>query len=401
MKAGKPRSTGRFSDGAGHVAALLMKRSTIRAALLCLICLALSLSYYSHFADALQVGVWQDVDGYTRIVIPDTLLYQALSEGNSVRTTLVIAAVKNSVGPTAIWYITGNSWIGVAVVNAVLLFAALWFVWGISGELSFRRRNRRLALLIVALLPDTIFYSVGALKEIPNMTFLLGFFYFYISRKRIKSTLLAFMCVAFRFQLVLPIAAFIFVDLVTANRLKSGLVFLAMACMVYPFIGRLAIFASSTTELYRQTYGVADSLGGAVESIRNNVPVVSLLAIAFRVVQNIFESLIEFSRSITFREHGSLSVTVMADFFSGLIMLPFWLKFFRKTGTLLRSRRPDRNVDRLFLLCAVFVVPVGGFSFIHGRYLYPVLCFIILGALSEIEKRAAQKPALRAVGALA
>ena len=41
---------------------------------------------------------------------------------------------------------------------------------------------------------------------------------------------------------------------------------------------------------------------------------------------------------------------------------------------------------RIYVFCLVVLVPTGGFSFIHHRYLYPIMYLVILAVTLYLQK---------------
>lgn len=367
----------------------MIRKEQIFAFFLSLSVFLLSWSYYVYFSEPLNDGVWQNIDGFTRIVIPDTFLYKNIIDFSNPIGSIVLSTVKNTIGPSLIWFVVNGEWILVSVVNSVFLFAALLYLARIARLLGIPQRHALALMSIIALLPATVYYSVGALKEIPSLLFLTGFFYHYLKRDRARWLLYALLCVLFRYQLVFPLIFFLVADRFHRRALIFAFSVLIVLSAIYPYIISWNVFSLDAVKSYRELYGEDDSLGGFLESVRNNIPGLSVIAVLVRVIQSLFEPLLAFLKNPSFYEDGDLSVLGVVYFSSAIILFRYWLLFFRRMVLLLINRaHTHRNIIRLYMFCLVFILPIAGFSFIHHRYIYPLTALVMVASAIRLKPKA-------------
>jgi hypothetical protein len=359
-----------------------MHKDHILAIFLSFLVFILSSSYYSYFSVALNDDIWENVNGFTRIIIPDTFLYRNVVDFSNPFTSIVFAGIKNSIGPSFIWFITNGKWVLVSFVNAVFLFIELMYIAKTARFFSVPSNKIFSMMILIALLPSTIYHSVGALKEVPTLAFMSGFFYHYLKGERIKCILYMGLLIIFRYQIWMALSLFLLTDQFNKKSFSIAFLFIIILSAVFPFIQKFGVLYNETTELYREQNGVESSLGGGIEYIRNTIPIISAFAVIIRVIQTIYEPFFNLIRSFTFFENGNLSIINVVYFSSLLFLFRYWFAFLKHIGSLLLNpSRVSRNVMRLYLLCLVTLVPTAGFSFIQPRYLYPITSLIVLAAI--------------------
>ncbi len=359
-----------------------MRKERNFAILLSFIVFLLTWSYYSYFSEALNDDLWEDINGFTRIIIPDTFIYRNVVDFSNPFTSIVFAGIKNSIGPSFIWYMTNNQWVFVLFVNAVILYVELMYIAKTAQFFNIPRRKTLSIMILIALLPDTLYYSVGALKEIPTLALMSGFFYHYLKYERIKWLLCVFLLIIFRYQIGFALLLFLLADIFNKRSFRFAFLFLIFISALFPLIQNFGVFYNNTTELFREQNGVGSSLGGGVELIRDKIPVISIFAILIRIIQSIFEPFFYLFRNFTFFEDENLSIINVVLFLSSVFLFSYWLSFLKRIGSLLlHPSFVSRDIMRLYLLCLVVLVPTAGFSFIHHRYLYPITSLIILATI--------------------
>jgi hypothetical protein len=63
-------------------------------------------------------------------------------------------------------------------------------------------------------------------------------------------------------------------------------------------------------------------------------------------------------------------------------MIPFTWLFLKKIIFIIKKGRLiDKNIQTLYFLLLSLIILIGGFSFIHHRYLYPLFPLIIIASL--------------------
>ena len=354
-------------------------RKTTTCALLCAcVVFVFSSAYYIYFANALYYFDFSP-DGFIGIVIPDTFVYLGEVDQNNPVASIFLSSVKNTIGPSLIWLLVGKSWIGAAAVNALLVFWTLIYVRRLATLFKVPQRKTIVVMALVGLLPTTLYHSVGALKEIPTMLFLTAFLYHYVRGDRWRWLAFALLGALFRYQIGLIVAVFWIADRFG----RRALLYLALALLafaaVYPLV-KVGVFYSEATAFYRETDDTEGTLGAAVESIRDTVPVASAFAVLFRLGQTLFEPFITLVQSGGFYQGQSLSIINIAYVLGLALTVGPWMRFAGRMARLIIQSRGSESVRRLYLLCLAYIVPVAGFSFIHHRYLYPVLALILIAA---------------------
>lgn len=344
--------------------------------------LAVCLLYVFTLHEHLENAEWEHVAGLTRILIPDTFMYAAIVEENDFTTSVLFSGIKNSIGPSAIWYLTGFNWYAVSFFNVAILYFVTVYIekncrfYGVADTAI-----RRSTLIFVAT-PAVAFYSVGALKELPMMLLILMALYYYNRKAWGWAVLAASMLVVFRYQMIIILFFMVILAGFKNKSLKYILTLLFAAAAAYPALEKLGVLEQGVTLFFRQEYGQQDGFGAVVEYIRSNVFVASAFAILIRAMQSFFEPFLAFLGKGTFLEEGSFSVMDFVQFFTLLMLMPIFWRFMTKFVLVLRhGRRVSKDVQMLFGLIVASLILVGGFSFIHHRYLYPFFPLLLIAAL--------------------
>lgn len=371
----------------------MMRKELTLAFFLSLLVFLLSWSYYVYFSEALDNNEWENVNGFTRIIIPDTFYYLKITGLPDPIVSILFAGLKNTIVPSLIWFMANGQWVLVSLVNSLFLFIGLMYFAKTARLLNVPSQKILFLMALLALLPATVFHSVGALKEIPNLLFLMGFFYHYLKGDRARWLLYALLCVLLRYQLVFPLFLFLVADRFRQRALLFAFCVLIVMAAIYPYIHSLAVFAPAATEKFRELYGTEGSLGGIIEHIRETMPGLSIIAVLIRVIQSIFEPLITFVKKPSFYEDGDLSIILTAYFISSIILFRYWLLFLKRIVSLLANpANTPRNVIRLYMFCLVFIFPIAGLSYIHYRYTYPFTGFVLVAGAVGLETRGSLVP---------
>lgn len=363
----------------------MIRTNLFVALILSVLVLLLSWSYYAVFSKEINNHKWIYEGKFTKIIIPDTYDYQRVIGDSKSIVDLILSERKNTIGPALIWLAADNKWGRVLFANSVFLFLGLMYFAKTAQLFNVPGQKIWAMMALLALLPTTVYYSVGALKEIPTLVFLSGFIYHYLKGERLKWLLFALMTVLFRFQLGSSLLLFLVADRFNKRSLIIAFIVLIFVSGIYPYIKWLPVFNLWST-LSMRPVGV-ETLGGLVENVRNTMPVISVFAVLIRDFQTIFEPLLGFIKRPTFYEWGYLSIYSIVNFASSVLFLRYWLLFIKRMVLILRDQSGlHRNVIRLYMLCLVTIVPIGGFSFIHHRYLYPVTSIVLLASVISLHR---------------
>jgi hypothetical protein len=345
---------------------------------------SISCCYYLFFSEAINSGEWLDVKGFTKIIIPDSFLYLDVLNAEETLQSLIESNVKNTIGPSIIWFLVQKNWIMASLFNSILLLFTFLYLLKIADILEIEEKKLNIVMLTLALLPSTIYHSVGVLKEIPCMLFLVGFFYHYLKNDRVLCLLYTAAATIFRGQLALVLGIF-WISNLLRNIFKYNhllfvwYIFLAISAL-YPFL-QIGAFESDSTAVYREQANGGGLIGSFVESVRNSIPIVSIIAILFRICQTVFDPLLILILQGSLLENGFVSLIHVMYLSSLVVCLPAWFSFYNRIKKMILNRNHysvDKNTISLYAFCLSFIYPVGGFSFIHYRYLYPITALLLV-----------------------
>lgn len=344
--------------------------------------LAASLFYVFALHAYLENNEWEHVSGLTRIIIPDTFLYAALVDEDDLVNSMFFSGVKNSIGPSTIWYIAGFNWYAVSLINVIFLYLITVYIEKNCQFYGVNKTAMRWSVLLFIASPATVFYSVGALKEFPMMLSILMALYYFNKKARGLAIFAALMLVILRYQMIV-ILLLVAVFSGFKNKILSRIVVLLLAAAAaYPALEGLGFLAPGATEFFREEYGQQGGLGTVVEYVRSNVFVVSAFAVLIRTMQSFFEPILTVLGRGSFFVDGSFSVFDFVQFFTLLMFLPFFWWFLSESIFILRhGRRISKEVQVLYGLIVASFILVGGFSFIHHRYLYPFFPLLLIAGL--------------------
>jgi hypothetical protein len=343
-----------------------------------------SLLYVSYFYGALDNNEWLDVNGFTRILIPDSFLYIDLVQDidDIEPGKVAVAGVKNAVGPVLMWLAGGSDWYGMAVVNSLLALVTGRYTIKICEHFQLSPERTFPILAILMLTPVIMYYCVGPAKELPTLTALTGFFYHFLKQHRCRWILAAAAVVLFRYQLFAVLIPFIAITRFSKNPLRNAVHLMLAAAVIYPVISQLGITNPAESENFRE--GSEGQLGAVIEYVRNSIPVASAPAALLHVLQSVLEPIVNVLRSTGFYEDGSISVISFVYFVSLLPVLPYWYRAVVRLVRLYKVKQAiEQDIMSLYVLIVLFVVPVGGFSFVHHRYLFPITALILIAGHSK------------------
>ena len=339
--------------------------------------------FYTYlFHDYLVESEWQNVFGLTRIVIPDTFLYAYLVDIDDFYTSVVLSGVKNSLGPSTLWYIAGFNWYVMCFINVLFIWAIVIYLEKLASAYGIRKPDIQWAILLFIFVPGTLYYSIGALKELPMMLLLLMSLYYYNRQAYLAALLSALLLVAFRYQLAIILIFVAVLPLVPRNRFRWAMYAMLMLAAIYPALEGFQVLEKETTETYREESGTEASLGGGAETIRNNLYVLSAVGVALRTAQSFLEPVLTIARDMSVAEDGFVSIFAIVQLATNVAFIPFALGFLLKLPRVWRGGdRVPPEVQSLYALVVISFILVGGFSFIHHRYLYPFFPILIIAAL--------------------
>ena len=343
-----------------------------------------TLKYTSIFYEALISSDMHGAPGFKRIAIPDTFLYLELFKKFFFQSDAIFieSNVKNSQGPIILWYLSNGNWYVIAAINSFLIFMSMIYAFRILQHFEIKLSKLSLTFIYIGMIPIFVYYSVGALKEIPGLLGFLGFFYYYLKKQRLGWILFTLILIYFSYQLIFPITAFVLIDSIFRNPLKVSVACLIIIASLYPFISMVDIFFNNATEIFRADQ--AYSVGALIEKVRNSVPFVSTLAVLIRVFQSVFEPILTLIQNPTFYEGNGFSIYLCYNFLQNLVLLPYWiLTFIGIIRSIFRRKQINHDINRIYAFLAWYLITVGGFSYISHRYLFPILGLILIVGFFE------------------
>jgi len=342
--------------------------------------------YIAFFKDSLANGDWLSTNGYARIIIPDTLLYSGIVDVNNIIESIQMSGIKNTIIPSFLWVISGFDWVNLLLINIGMVYLIAFYMERLAKQYQIPLEKARLAVVVFLLLPTTFYYSIGALKELPMALLILASLYYYNINKFKIFLLIVLILFMVRYQLIF-IILLLFLSKISHNSIRTSILLILLISSIYPLISFLTIFSQDTTEAFRYEYGVAGSLGSIVENIRNNYIFLSTFSILIRTFQSLFEPIIVFFKNQTFYESGDLSVWTIIHLPSNILISPYLYLFVKKNIFIYKNNKYIFNdVQTPFAFLTIALIFIGGFAFIHGRYLIPLYPLIIIASLIPYER---------------
>lgn len=353
----------------------------ITRAIILLLLIAFVFIYITTFKESLTSGDWVSSNGYTFIVIPDTFLYSDLVNVDSLFETALLSGVKNSIVPSLLWIVAGFDWVTIGLINIGIAYLITFYMNLLAKHYDILCSKAELAALIFLILPTTFYYSIGALKELPMALCLVAGFY-YINLRKIKIfSLILLALVLTRYQMAV-IFIILFIAKYNSKTVLNSVLIMVGLSVIYPLISSLDLLSQDTTALYRKEYGVVGSMGSMIENVRNNIYGLSVLAISIRIFQSLFEPIIGFIQSGSVHDGADLSIYRLMHVISNIMVLPYLYLFFKKLKTIIFYKaKIAQDVQLLNAFLIICLISIGGFSFVHGRYILPFMPLIIIASL--------------------
>lgn len=346
---------------------------------LAIISLILTLIYIRIFERTLLDGDISGSNGFVGLFITDTLRYLDLVAADEWSIfTFAVAGVKNAIIPLLMWDAVQGNWYLMAVFNSMMALATTIYLSKLCWHFHLARSKAIYSVALLGLLPAVLYFSVGSLKELPTLLALTGFLFHYLKRDQILWMLWAVLLVALRYQLVVVLPVFVLVARFAASPLRLSAIILLFFSMAYPIFASINVLSAESTEFFRSEADTESSAGAQLESIRSSVPVVSAAAIAIRTAQSVLDPLLTFAAGPYLFYDGSISIEGFAYLSTLLLTLPAW---YRTAQHIVKAIRfgASRDSQLLYALILLYAIPVGGFSFVQGRYLFPLTALVIVG----------------------
>lgn len=341
----------------------------------------LSVVYTWTFIDLFENGE-SGGSGITGTLIPDTFLYRYFFENPDYRT-LLGSGIKNSVAPALLWKLLNGNWYMASIFNVGMLFFSVVFLSKIANHIGIPISNKLLFFLV--LLPETLIYTVGVLKEIPTLFLFSALSFYFLKNRWFPFFFCLILLALFRYQFFIVITLFLVGHLFfrKENIRFLVLVFLILSSL-YPLLAQLETGLSVQEGILYREDKPGTGVGALIQSVQTEWYGLSTLATMVKIFQ-ILVAPWPFPR---FPEGSDVDVLTLVWSISSLVLFPVWFKYFRFLFYALRypnSIKQDEGV--LLSMSFVFGMMIGLSGFIQHRYLYPGLGLILLVAYIPIASR--------------
>ena len=328
--------------------------------------------YTFYFIAELKEQKWDHVNNFSRIIIPDTFAYQNVINYSEIIQSIIFSSIKNTIGPSLLWIITFENWNLVTLLNSILMLITSIYIVKLCKLINIEQKKIIILVSIYMILPINLFHSIGALKEIPTSLFITGFIFYYLQKKYFYSLMFMTLAIIFRYQLSIVFALFIIISKFKKPFILT-ILFLFILSAVYPFF-ESKLISSTATELYRERFGSVLGIGQYVEMVRNNLYVLSTPAILIRVFQTIYEPIINFLSTFSLYENEELNVTKTMYLFSNIILVWWWMKSIIN----IIFKIENHLISLIASLYFTYLIFVGGYSFIHHRYISGIMPIMLI-----------------------
>ena len=88
---------------------------------------AIGFFYIQYFHASLSSNEYEHVNGFTRIVIPDSFLYKDIIDVDNILVSIGLSGVKNTIGPSTLWVLADFNWYVVFCINVDSVYQAFSF----------------------------------------------------------------------------------------------------------------------------------------------------------------------------------------------------------------------------------------------------------------------------------
>ena len=238
------------------------------------------------FHDLLEFGETEGY-GYIGIIQSDAIHYRDIFLSSSIQLYLD-AQVKNSVVPAMIWWVLDGDWYVATFLNVALLFITSLYLKKIANYLQINIGNK--IIFFVILLPETLLYLIGVLKEIPTLLFFSAVTYYFLQKRWVMFSVALILLASFRYQFIFCIGLFLVVDkLFKYNSIKFLVALFILLAAIYPLlVANVPGLGLENAQIYaalRNGLGI----GQTIDDIQFNVYGVSIFATVIKFFQMIVE----------------------------------------------------------------------------------------------------------------
>ena len=361
-------------------------------------------SYVTYFSESIvnetggfSANQWASTGIFSSIIIPDS--YPFLEVARSVSKTQIVVLVEgsrtdteymkvslitsilwwakrvqNSFIPSFFWTIANYNWNIVTFFNSILVLITSIYIHLICNKMNINKHSAYYISIIYLLLPINLYHSIGFIKEIPTAILMTAFVFHFLNKQKKITLLCAILLVLTRYQLIVVIGMFYLIS-TQRQPLKVSILLLFGVTAIYPFLQH-DILESVAGNVFRQQHLSVLGIGAFVEYTRNEIPLFSSVAIVIRVLQTIYEPIIGLVTGST--DHyfnNSINVLVALYFISNIILLKMWVK-----STIIIFTKSDvrRELSLILSFFLIYIIFVGGFSFISHRYISGIIPIMMI-----------------------
>ena len=346
-------------------------------------------SYVIYFLEPIKNEEWAATGSFNSIIIPDSYIFQRVAESIANDQIVVLVAgsdtatefknvnyfygilwwasrVQNTIVPSLFWAISNYSWNIATYINSILVLITSIYIFLLSTKIGIKKHSAYYISVVYILLPITLYNSIGFVKEIPTAAFITIFVYHFINKQKAVALLFAMLLVLTRYQLFAVIVLFYFVSILRKPIIFT-IIILFIISAIYPSID-FNILASNAADTFRKQHVSTLNVGALIEQIRNEIPIASFLAILIRVMQSVYEPIITLILNRTNPQFNN--VLVLSYLISNIVLVNMWTK---SLIYVFIKKNLDRNMSLIYSIFIIYVILVGGFSFISHRYLFGII----------------------------
>ncbi|MBU3638549.1 hypothetical protein [Polynucleobacter sp. AP-RePozz3-80-G7] len=331
-----------------------------------------ALLYLFQFHEILDIGETEGF-GYVGIIQSDAINYLNIYRQDNIFVYLD-AGVANTFMPTIIWKFLNGNWYFSTVLNVFLLFLTGVYIKKIADNLSIEIKI--IYILILFFLPETFIYLTGVLKEIPSLFLVTASTYYFIKRRWILYSVSCIFLILFRYQFLAGIGLFLFSHFIFKGGALRFLIYLSVALAAsYPFwVNNIPSLGLDNAVLYRQMQN-GFGLGEINDYLQFNYYGISM----FATVVKFFQMIVEPWPNIDFVNEQNINIISSAYSITAIIMLVIWYKYFHVFFYSFKNyKKVSQNI--LTVVCMSFsflMMPIFN-SFVHHRYLFPMIGLVLL-----------------------
>lgn len=306
---------------------------------------------------------------FSRIIIPDTFIYK--SYGESQNTIITTLDIKNYIGPAFLAYVMKDIPYGDIIIN--ILFIGIVGIYFIK-ILKLLNINSTLPLLILFLNPESIYYSQGFLKEIPSLLFVTMFAYYFLKKKYVYLVPIILAAGIFRYQIGLILILILCMEIFPKYKFKILHLFLFLLFALLPVV-YIYLVPAELYYLYSAGSEIPPlGIGSIIFSSLQNIPLFGYVGIPIRILQNLFEP---FPRvPLFYGGEGIINLYFVTMLISLFIMVFFYIIFFKSSFFFILGKYRNKMSEplyRLLFIILIFAILASINSFVHHRYMYPIV----------------------------